>query len=176
MPRSSTSFKPGNKAASGRGKPLAVLIANAFDEAALNICNDARREARRRMFRIDPKLADELFSPTTDKMVAMAHMIEHLANMAKFDKTALKIFWDRYIPKPKMPMVEIPGLDDMTPEQAANTVTAMVAAGELAPDVAQALVTVFLQTASIREAEANTRLMNAMAEEEEAQQQPKKGK
>lgn len=163
-----TRFKPGNKAAVGRGQPTAVLIAKAFDEAILNITNKDRKIAHARLSRIDPQLADEMFNPTTDPQTARIHMIEKLAQMAQFDKTAAKILWDRYMPKPKMPLVNLdPEVAKMPPDQAAAIVAEKVAAGEIAPDTGDALIRVFSGAATIREAEANARLMNAMAEEEE---------
>lgn len=168
MARSRTTFKPGNKAAKGRGQPTAQLIAEAFDEAAIGIVNDARKRAWQRLARIDPQLADELFAPTSDPHTARVAMIRTLGEMAKYDKTANKIFWDRYMPKPKMAPVTLDSeVAHMPPDQAAAHVSARVAAGEIAPDVGDALIRVFTGAATIREAEANARLMNAMAEEEE---------
>lgn len=168
MARSRTTFKPGNTAAKGRGQPTAQLIAEAFDEAAMGIVNDARKRAWQRLARIDPQLADEMFAPTTDPHAARVAMIRTLGEMAKYDKTANKIFWDRYMPKPKMAPVTLdPAVSEMSPDQAAAYVSARVAAGEIAPDVGDALIRVFSGAATIREAEANARLMNAMAEEEE---------
>lgn len=169
MARSRTSFKPGNKAAVGRGKPTAQLIAEAFDAATMNIVNADRRIAWQRLARISgPDLADELFAPTNDPQTARIQMIEYLGRMAKYDKTANKLFWDRYMPKPKMGTVRLDQqIADMPPDQAAAHVSAMVAAGEIAPDVGEALIRVFSGAANIREMEANTRLMNAMADEEE---------
>lgn len=169
MARSRTSFKPGNQAAKGRGKPTAQLIAEAFDAAALNLTNADRRAAWQRVAKkLGPAMADDLFAPTTDATTARIHMIETLGRMARYDKTANKLFWDRYMPKPKMGTVVLtPEIKDMSPDAAAAEVAAMVAAGDIAPDVGDALIKVFSGAASIREMEANTRLMNAMADEEE---------
>lgn len=167
MARSRTTFEKGNTAAKGRGQPTAQLIANAIDEAVLNIVNDDRKKAKRRIARTNPALADELFAPTTDRFTAMRRMFEMLLVRANYgDKTALKIFWDRYMPRPKMPMVQLPGMDELPPDQAAAEVAKKVAAGEISPDMGDALIRVFSGAATIREMEANTRLMDELAEGE----------
>lgn len=169
MGRSRTSFKPGNKAAVGRGKATAQLIADAFDAAALNLVNNDRKIAWTRVKRLfGEEMANDLFAPTTDPVTARIHMIEMLGRMAKTDKTANKLFWDRYMPKPKMGTVVLdPEIKNMPPDQAAAHVAALVANGDISPDVGDALIRVFSGAAQIREMEANTRLMHAMADEEE---------
>lgn len=168
-PKRDTRFKPGNKAAAGRGIPTAALLRDAMEEAVLNVVNTARKKAWHRLARVDIKLADELFSPTTDRLTAFSHMFEELARRASFgDKTAQKILWDRYFPKERLPAIELDkGIEDMPPDQAAALVASKVARGEITADVGESLIRVFSGAATIREAEANARLMNAMAEEEE---------
>lgn len=168
MARSRTTFAPGNQFGRLKGKSQDTKIQEALQDALINVCNADRKKAFSRLKRIDPELAEELFGPVQDGQTALQHFFEKVVSMAAYDKTAMKIISDRVAPRPKHPLIRLGDeIAKMPPDQAALKIAELVAAGEISADHGDTLIKVFSGTAQIREMEANTRLMNAMADEEE---------
>lgn len=168
MARSRTTFAPGNQFGRLKGKTQDTKIQEALQDALISVCNSDRKKAFNRLKRVDPELAEQFFGKIDDGQTALQHFFEKMVAMAAYDKTALKLVADRVAPRPKHPMINLgEEMAKLPPDQAAAKVAEYVAAGVISADHGDSLIRVFAGAAQIREMEANTRLMSAMADEEE---------